>query len=98
MLSGKIICGECGGNYVGKRTFNSRGVKYVSYICNRKRNPNYKCSNSCIKRDWIEEKVIKVVKDFIRKFNEAYLMKFNINILKKCKIRNKKKLKYYKMN
>lgn len=93
LLSGKIKCGECGGNYVGKRTFNSRGVKYVSYICNRKRNPNYKCSNSCIKRDWIEEKVIKVVKDFIRKFNEAYFDEIQHKYIEEMQDKKQKEVK-----
>ena len=55
LLSGKVQCGECGGSYVGKRTTNSRGNVYLSYICCRKRNSNYKCKNHCVNRDWLEE-------------------------------------------
>lgn len=31
LLSGKIKCGKCGGSYVGRRVFNSCGVKYIYY-------------------------------------------------------------------
>ena len=65
LLSGKVQCGECGGSYVGKRTTNSRGNVYLSYICCRKRNSNYKCKNHCVNRDWLEEYVLKIVDNYI---------------------------------
>ena len=67
LLSGKVQCGECGGSYVGKRTTNSRGNVYLSYICCRKRNSNYKCKNHCVNRDWLEEYVLKIVDNYIYK-------------------------------
>lgn len=69
---GKIKCGKCGGSYVGRRVFNSCGVKYIYYACNEKRNPNFKCDNSSVRRDWIEDIVVKKVKEFVREFNGKY--------------------------
>ena len=72
LLSGKIKCGKCGGSYVGRRVFNSCGVKYIYYACNEKRNPNFKCDNSSVRRDWIEDMVVKKVIEFVREFNGKY--------------------------
>ena len=72
LLTGKLICGECGGHFVGNRNFNSRGVKYISYVCNRRYNPNYKCTNGSIKRDWIEDKVLKSIFHKLTTFNNQY--------------------------
>lgn len=38
---------------------------YLSYICCRKRNSNYKCKNHCVNRDWLEEYVLKIVDNYI---------------------------------
>ncbi len=69
LLSGKIKCGKCGGSYDGRRSFNSCGVKYIYYACNGKRNPNYKCNNHYIKRDWIESYVINIINKYIYQLN-----------------------------
>lgn len=66
LLSGKLICGECGSPYAG----NSRKPRpdhplYVSYKCTRRNQRNKQCKNTEINRDKLEqivlEKLTKVV-------------------------------------
>lgn len=73
LLSGKIICGICGSHFTGRRSFNPKGKKYVTYTCINKSNANYKCDNSCVNRDWLENIVVEAVREFIRKFNIKYI-------------------------
>ncbi len=71
LLSGKIRCGKCGGSYDGRRSFNSCGTKYIYYACNGKRNPNYKCNNNSIQRDWIESYMINIIDNYIHHLSKA---------------------------
>ena len=71
LLSGKIICGECGSTYAG----NSRqGAKqkqpYISYNC-VKRNGKVSCKNPGIKRDELEQLVLNRLSEAV--FNEDVL-------------------------
>lgn len=93
LLSGKVKCGECGENYIGKSTTNSRGTKYVCYVCNRKRNPNYKCHNTSVNRDYLEDVVVKSVMNFIKKFNNDYLTEIKRRYEKDIENRNDKEIK-----
>ena len=70
-VSGKIRCGKCGGSYDGRRSFNSCGTKYIYYACNGKRNPNYKCNNNSIQRDWIESYMINIIDNYIHHLSKA---------------------------
>ena len=64
LLSGKVVCGDCGGRFAG----NSRhaggrpDMIYISYNCTKK-NGKTKCSNPGIKRDVLEEIVLKQLAD-----------------------------------
>lgn len=60
LLSGKIICGECGSPYAG----NSRKPRpdhplYVSYKCTRRNQKVKTCKNPEINRDKLEEMVLE---------------------------------------
>lgn len=59
LLSGKIVCGECGSPYVG----NSRKPRpdhplYVSYKCTRRNDPEKNCRNTEINREKLETLVL----------------------------------------
>ena len=60
LLSGKIICGKCGGNYVGQTTSKTKNNKtYIKgwYHCTN-RNALSKCDNHRIEQDIIENFVV----------------------------------------
>ncbi len=60
LLTGKIICGECGASYTGVRHFAGRNKsKYVCYQCsNRKRTASEGCRNKEIRREYLETFVL----------------------------------------
>ncbi len=93
LLSGKIKCGKCGGSYAGRRVFNSCGVKYIYYACNGKRNPNYKCDNGSVKRDWIEDIVVQATKEFVKRFNATYFEDIQSEYIKEVENCNHKEIK-----
>ncbi len=71
LLSGKIVCGECGSTYAGNaRKATRRSPLYVSYSCVKK-NGKVSCKNPGIKRDEIENLILKRLSETI--FNEALL-------------------------
>lgn len=71
LLSGRIICGECGCTYAGNsRRADSNHPLYISYRCT-KRNKKIKCKNHEIQRDLIESIVQKKLANKV--FNEDVL-------------------------
>lgn len=71
LLSGRIICGECGCTYAGNsRRADSTHTLYISYRCT-KRNGKIKCKNHEIQRDLIESIVQKKLANKV--FNESVL-------------------------
>lgn len=40
LLSGKIVCGECGSPWQGESCTNREGIKYYYYVCGSKKNKN----------------------------------------------------------
>lgn len=73
LLSGKIICGDCGSYYVG----NSRKPRpdhplYVSYRCSKKHGAA-KCTNPEINKEVIEGEMLRRLSNTL--FNEAVLPK-----------------------
>ncbi len=71
LLSGKIICGECNSSYAGNsRKADSIRPLYISYRCTRK-NGSIKCKNPEIRRDVIEDIVLKKLANTV--FNEDML-------------------------
>lgn len=71
LLSGKIVCGECGSTYAGnsRRVKNSKTV-YISYNCTKK-NGKVKCHNTGIQRDTLEKTILEHLSEKV--FNEAIL-------------------------
>jgi len=68
LLSGKIVCGECGSTYAGNsRKATSRSPLYVSYNC-LKKNGTVKCKNTGVKRDDVEQLVLNRLAETV--FNE----------------------------
>ncbi|MEE1124807.1 MAG: recombinase family protein [Acutalibacteraceae bacterium] len=83
LLSGKIICGECGSTYAGNAR-RSKNYTYISYTCTKK-NGKEKCRNRGTQRDLIEsiilnklsEKVfdVKILPEIISRYNDFALSK-----------------------
>lgn len=83
LLSGKIICGECGSTYAGNAR-RSKNSTYISYTCTKK-NGREKCRNRGTQRDLIEsiilnklsEKVfdVKILPEIIARYNDFALSK-----------------------
>lgn len=80
MLSGKILCGECGSKYAGNsRKPRTHKPLYISYNCT-KRNGKESCHNPGIKRDVLEKAVLgrladavfdeKLLPDIVAKYND----------------------------
>ena len=91
LLSGKIICGECGSTYAGNAR-RSKGCTYISYTCTKK-NGKEKCRNKGIQRDLIESIMLKhlseevfnkeILPSVISKYNDFALTKNNEFLLMK---------------
>lgn len=64
LLSGKIVCGECGAKYAGnsRRAGKKQPTLYVSYSCT-KLNGTVECHNPGIKRDDLEKIVLRQLAD-----------------------------------
>lgn len=67
LLTGKIICGECGHSFTGVRHFNGRNKnKYVCYQCsNRKRTVSRACRNKEIRREYLETFIMQEISKII---------------------------------
>ena len=68
LLTGKIICGECGHSFTGVRQhFSGRNkLKYVCYHCsNRKRTISQACRNKEIRREYLETFVMQEISRMI---------------------------------
>lgn len=78
LLSGKIYCGECDSPYSGnKRKARADHPEYISYRCSRQ-NGKRKCSNKEIRKELIEEAVLKKISDII--FDSSMIPKILDNI------------------
>ncbi|MCL2035469.1 MAG: recombinase family protein [Oscillospiraceae bacterium] len=68
LLSGKIVCGECGSNYCGNRRQSNKGQPYVSYTCNKK-SAVEKCRCGEIRRNSLETFVLDKLAQYL--FSDA---------------------------
>ena len=59
ILSGLIVCGKCGHNYVGA----AKSDKRIVYECSGKKTTD--CDNSYIKKDYIEKLVLEKLKNIL---------------------------------
>lgn len=57
VLTGKVICGECGGSYVGSRTKGGNGEYYYFYLCSDKKRLG-QCTNLSIRAEYLESYVL----------------------------------------
>ena len=63
-LSGKLFCGECGARMFGRSGTSKTGKKHCYYECH----DNYykkACKKSRVKKEWLEDAVISLVKEII---------------------------------
>ena len=63
LLTGKIVCGICGGKYIGERRHDKRADKlYIKYGCNiKKRQGTTACTSRQVDRDILEQLVLKLM-------------------------------------
>lgn len=65
ILTGMIICGQCGSPYIGKRHI-VRGETRYTYICSKySRGGPAACKHFTISRDWIEKLIVSIIKKYI---------------------------------
>lgn len=71
LLTGKMVCGICGGSYVGARR--ARGDKsiYAAYGCNRRYRSKDQCDNKEISKTYIEGWVLEQLSNYV--FNDKYI-------------------------
>ena len=62
LLSGKVICGECGGPVNGS-SGTGHGGFYNYYACKRQRTGQ--CNLHAVRKDWLEDTVVRVTAEFI---------------------------------
>ena len=64
ILTGKLYCGHCGSFMVGTSGTSKSGSLHYYYTCQKKRTTN-DCDKKSVRRDWIEQKIAEVVRDYI---------------------------------
>lgn len=71
LLTGKMVCGICGGSYVGARR--ARGDKsiYTAYGCNLRYRSGTQCQNKEISKSYIEGWVLEQLGNYV--FNDEYI-------------------------
>jgi site-specific DNA recombinase len=85
LLTGLIKCGECGRNYIGhttKREFATKDYVTSWYQCSG-RNKLENCKNENVKRDKLEEEILKIVQE--KMSNTFELDKLVQGVVKKYK-------------
>lgn len=74
LLSGKVVCGECGSTFAGNRKTADHGSRiYISYRCSRGKGKN-NCHNGEIKRDDLEAFVLRELLRVVSSKTKASLM------------------------
>lgn len=71
LLTGKMVCGICGGSYVGSRR--ARGDKsiYAAYGCNLRYRSDNQCENKEISKTYIEGWIFEQLNCYV--FNDYYI-------------------------
>lgn len=65
LLSGLIVCGECGYHYQGNSRKGGSGTIYSSYRCGKKRNHKIGCGNKEIEKNKLENFVIEQLQNYL---------------------------------
>lgn len=70
LLTGKIVCGDCGSAYIGSSRVAGRNrQRYISYRCNKRHAKSKEaCANKEVRREYIEAFVLKQLAEVL--FNE----------------------------
>lgn len=58
LLSGKIVCGECGATYCGESGTGKSGKVHYYYKCHGKKQYKTSCPSQNFRKDWLEQFVI----------------------------------------
>lgn len=59
ILSGKLVCGECGHMMVGESGTSKSGTRYYYYTCLAKRRKQHSCVMKAVEKQWLEDTVIR---------------------------------------
>lgn len=78
LLTGKIICGECGCNMIGDSGTGKLGRTYFYYSCKDHKNGN-KCDLPSVSKDKLETFVLKTIRDNI---DQNFINSFSSDIIK----------------
>lgn len=65
LLSGLIVCGDCGFHYQGNSRKGGSGTIYSSYRCGRKQNHKIGCGNSELEKNKLENFVIEQLQNYL---------------------------------
>ncbi|MDE6111255.1 MAG: recombinase family protein [Eubacterium sp.] len=65
LLSGLIVCGECGFHYQGNSRKGGSGTIYSSYRCGKKQNHKIGCGNNEIEKNKLENFVIEQLQNYL---------------------------------
>jgi len=65
LLSGLIVCGDCGFHYQGNSRKGGSGTIYSSYRCGRKQNHKIGCGNREIEKNKLENFVIEQLQNYL---------------------------------
>ncbi|MBQ9698243.1 MAG: recombinase family protein [Acidaminococcaceae bacterium] len=61
LLTGKVVCGECGHRYTGN-SYRCRQYRYEYYQCSEQMNKGKDaCANPRVKKDWLERSVVDAI-------------------------------------
>jgi len=67
ILSGKLVCGYCKERMCGVSGTSETGEKHYYYKCLTKRKDSNKCASKTVKKQWIEDTVINITTDILRR-------------------------------
>ena len=71
LLTGKMVCGLCGGSYVGARRARGDKTIYAAYGCNRRYRSGEQCQNKEISKTYIEGWVLQKLSNYV--FSDKYI-------------------------
>jgi len=73
LLSGLMVCGECGSPMVSQPKISKSGIETIYYTCSghKKRNG---CTLPLVRQDWAEENVVKAVERLCNKIDVSKLL------------------------
>jgi len=100
LLRTKMVCGVCGGAYIGTNRNRGDKTKCVAYICNKRyRNHSIDCQNKDLSRNYIESSVLGKLSEYV--FNDKFIPFITEEYNRFLKERSKgymSKMKMYKNN